>query len=208
MLFQKNIPVNHSHTQRGYVLITSLIFLTILTLVGVSSMQSSTLEYQVSTNQAFTERAFQSSDTGRKALADIVHAHVYERGWDNVSIGSLEILDKDSSGSGDSFWNGNSESANTLSSGGTLTTDARFIIDLNGDGDGIDSNEIESDIAVYRSKEVQPPGAGLAMVAGYRGLGKSSASGGGHIYYEIRSTGRSASNAQSVTVSEYRAVTM
>jgi hypothetical protein len=44
------------------------------------------------------------------------------------------------------------------------------------------------------------------MVAGYEGLGKSSASGGALMFFDLRSVGASAANSSGVTGSNYRYV--
>jgi len=49
--------------QRGAVLVMSLVMLTVLTLIGVSSMSSSTIEMKVSSNSQQHDIAFQAAQT-------------------------------------------------------------------------------------------------------------------------------------------------
>ena len=48
--------------------------------------------------------------------------------------------------------------------------------------------------------------AGLAMIAGYEGLGKAAAKGGASVFFELRSVGNGPQNVDSVTASDYRSV--
>lgn len=56
------IPLNWPHVQRGSVLIISLIFLLLLTIVGVSAMNMSSLEERMSGNFRDHDLAFQAAE--------------------------------------------------------------------------------------------------------------------------------------------------
>ena len=194
-------------TQHGYVLITSLIFLTVLTLVAVVSSQSTSFEYQMSSNLVLKERAFQSSETGRTGLGSVMDAHVFERDWDSaISMpAGLTVLDKDSSGASDMLFI-NNEAGEDLYNDSTLVSDADYKIDGNGDGDFDDGGDVNATVVAYKTRSVAAKGAGTAMVAGYEGIGKGVAGGGFNVYFELRSRGQSSLGAQAQTASEYRVV--
>jgi hypothetical protein len=194
-------------SQQGYVLITAMIFLAILTLVAVVSMQSTTFGYQMSTNMVVKDRTFQFSETGRTGMAQVMDAHVFERGWNSAVMlpSGLDILDKDSSGGDDDLYLSN-ETGEDLYDDTSIVTDANYQVDGNGDGDYVDGGDINAGISVYKTQAINAPGAGTAMSSGYEGLGKSVAAGGLHMYFELRSRGQSITGAQSVTASEYRVV--
>ena len=187
--------------QQGAVLVVSLIFLAMLTLVGVSSMQSTSLDYQISANAALKDRSFYSSESGRLAMGDILDDHIFERGWTNFSLPaglSMTTANKDLYLTNDA--------GDDLANQASLTIDARYQIDNAVDGDFSDGGDIDADVVVYKTQTKWATGAGVAMVSGYQGLGKSSAAGGTHMFFELRSTGKTALNAQSVTATEYRAI--
>lgn len=50
--------------QRGIVLVTALVFLVILTLLGITSMSTNTLEERMAANAQDVNRAFQTAETG------------------------------------------------------------------------------------------------------------------------------------------------
>ncbi len=188
--------------QQGAVLITSLIFLTVLTLIGVVSMQSTSMDYQMSTNAVLRDRAFYFSENGRQAMGSVLDDHLFERGWTgNVILPTgLAIADisKD-------LYNGN-DSSESLANSTSLTVDATHQLDGNGDGDVTDGEDSNSAIIVYKTQTQWAAGAGTAMAAGYEGLGKAAAAGGVHVFFELRSRGTSIAGAQATTAAEYRAI--
>lgn len=187
--------------QQGYVLATGLVILLILTLVAITTMQSSSLEYSISSNQVFSDHAFQASESARLSMAGILDEHVYERGWPSTIVlpAGLNILDKDSDGTGDYFYVDNTESANTLLNGGALTRDATYIR-------GGTGGDIKANLYVYKTLVVLAPGASSTMSAGYEGLGKAAAAGGTHMYFEIRGEGQAPADAHATTASDFRTV--
>lgn len=59
--------LTHSRTQSGAVLITSLVLLVVLTLLGLSSIQNTTLEERMSGNYRSSVAAFQAAESGLRA---------------------------------------------------------------------------------------------------------------------------------------------
>ncbi len=194
--------------QGGYVLISSLVFLAALTVTSVVGVQDTILQHRMGTNLALETRAFEASEGGRAAAADVLDAHVFQRGWDDaVTVpAGLEVLDKDSDGAPDILYSDNEEAAGTLLQGGTLTTDARLRLDGDGNAGYTGENDMQADISVYKTRVVSASGAATAMVSGYEGLGKASSAGGTHIYFELRSRGDAGDGATAVTASDFRVV--
>lgn len=198
--------VRHSH--RGIVLVSSMVLLFVLTIVAVSGMQSTTGDFRMSRNLAFKERSFQSSESGRNAFSSVLTAHVFERGWPASIIlpAGLSILDKDNLNGPDNLYLSNGLGENLLVPS-SLTTDATYTLDNNGDLDFDDGGDINASIVVYQLQSGTATGSGTAISSGYEGLGKSLASGGFHVYFELRSRGMTSANAQSTTATGYRVVT-
>jgi len=188
--------------QQGAVLITALMFLTVLTLIGVVSMQSTSMDYQMSTNAVLRDRAFYFSENGREAMGSVVDDHLFERGWTaNVTLPtglSIADINKD-------LYNGN-DAGESLANSASLTVDATHQLDGNGDGDFTDGEDSNSQIIVYKTQTQWASGAGTAMAAGYEGLGKAAAAGGVHVFFELRSRGTTVAGAQATTATEYRAI--
>ncbi len=188
--------------QQGAVLITALMFLTVLTLVGVISMQSTSMDYQMSTNAVLRDRAFHFSENGREAMGSVIDDHLFERGWTaNVTLPTgLNIANANKD-----LYNGN-DTGESLADASSLTVDATHRLDGNGDGDFTDGEDSNSAIIVYKTQTQWAAGAGTAMAAGYEGLGKAAAAGGVHVFFELRSRGTTVAGAQATTATEYRAI--
>ena len=64
-------PLNLRHGQQGAVLLTALIFLMILTMLAIASMDTNVLEVRMAANSQDINRAFQTAETGlQKVLFD------------------------------------------------------------------------------------------------------------------------------------------
>ncbi len=188
--------------QRGAVLITALMFLTVLTLVGVVSMQSTSMDYQMSTNAVLQDRAFYFSENGREAMGSVIDDHLFDRGWSTNVILPTGLTIADTS---KDLYNGN-DAGESLANAASLTFDATHRLDGNDDGDFTDGEDSNSQIIVYKTQTQWAAGAGTAMAAGYEGLGKAAAAGGLHVFFELRSRGTTVAGAQATTAAEYRAI--
>jgi type IV pilus assembly protein PilX len=70
------LPISPRRSQNGFVLVTSLIFLVVITLLAVSAINSSTLQERMASNQREKSRARQAADAalrrGELVLEDTV----------------------------------------------------------------------------------------------------------------------------------------
>lgn len=60
----RHLPAAAPHRQRGAVLIVSLILLVVMTLLGVTAMNTTSLEEKMAANSQITTRAFHTAETG------------------------------------------------------------------------------------------------------------------------------------------------
>jgi type IV pilus assembly protein PilX len=58
------IKSNHIRTQQGAALIIALLLLLVLTILGISGMNSASLEFIMAGNEQFKNSAFQAAETG------------------------------------------------------------------------------------------------------------------------------------------------
>jgi hypothetical protein len=199
----------HAH-QRGAVLITSLIFLVMLTIAAVMANQSTVLETRMSTNAIVKARAVEASEALRVASNELVDTHLFYRGWPQLLGGTLNnslfdmptglVLNTTSN------WGTGNDPAENLFNPATWVNDMSLRIDGNADGDRADDVDQDADLYAFKTVVVNATGSATAMVAGYEGLGKASASGGALMFFDLRSVGSSAGNASGVTGSNYRYV--
>ncbi|NEV65009.1 PilX N-terminal domain-containing pilus assembly protein [Thiorhodococcus minor] len=190
-------PSHRSEKSKGIALITGLVLLVILTLVALSTMRSTTLEYRMSGNTAFLAQARQVSESGRLAVSTVLHDHVFERSWSGVQLPpGLTILDKDSSGSADALIaNESGEAFDQSDPVGSLTQDATFTDPISGH---------TTKVAVYHMTTKLSPGSGSAMSAGYMGLGKGAAGGGSRMFFDVLADGAGDANSRFVTSADVR----
>ena len=64
---KQSISINTAFNQHGAVLVTALVFLVILTLLGITSMSTNTLEERMAGNSQDINRAFQAAESGLSA---------------------------------------------------------------------------------------------------------------------------------------------
>ncbi len=59
--------INRADNQRGAVLVTALVFLVIMTLLGITAMSTNTLEERMAGNSQDINRAFQAAESGLRS---------------------------------------------------------------------------------------------------------------------------------------------
>ncbi len=195
--------------QQGAVLITSLMFLVVLTLVALVANQSTVLEARMSSNSIIKGRATESSEALRVGANDLLDGHLYNRGWPVMFTGgtldnSLFSIPVGITVNNTNNWSTGNNVGENLYDTTTWTQDMALSVDGNSDADFDDDVDQSADLYVFKTVTVNSPGSATAMVAGYEGLGKSSASGGAMIFFDLRSTGSSAGSSSTVTGSNYR----
>ena len=73
--------------QQGYVLITSIIFLVLLTMVALVALKNSGLEARMSANSAYHSQSFEASEISRRLVNTLVDTNVFNRGWPATAAG-------------------------------------------------------------------------------------------------------------------------
>ena len=203
--------------QSGMVLVIGLIFLLVLTLVAVVATQSTTMEERMSANDTFKARATESSESLRTAADNILDTTMFNHGgWPTTvndgthAAGTLNTalftIPNGVSITWASNWGTGNEAGETVFTPSTLQRDMSLRVDGDNDGNFTGPLDQSADLYVYKTIVTLAPGSSTAMVAGYEGTGKSTASGGAFTFFDMRSVGTSASNANAITYSNYRYV--
>lgn len=96
MFYTLRIPSSHRpiRAQRGAVLVVSLLILLVLTIIGVSGMQSSTLEEKMASNSRDRNVAFQSSEAALRDAEEYIEDLVTVGGFTNANGLYAEIEDE------------------------------------------------------------------------------------------------------------------
>ena len=91
------------HRQHGFVLVTALIFLVVLTLIGVVATKNTTLGLKMSKNFLEKTQTFEAAETARVKIDDLVDSATYNRGWPSSMGGTVADADFDT---GNGFYGG------------------------------------------------------------------------------------------------------
>ncbi len=94
------VPPRAPRRERGAVLIVSLILLVVMTLLGVTSMNSTSLEEKMAANTQETTRAFQTAETGLSMSFNDNAAYDLSSGYDPAATtvsGTSDTVDVASS---------------------------------------------------------------------------------------------------------------
>jgi Tfp pilus assembly protein PilX len=230
--------------QRGYALITTILFLVMLTVVALAVLKSSGLEARMSNNTAYHTQSLESSETSRRTVDALIDANVFYRGWPNSSGigGAIPAADFDPTVTAlilsaaacplSPSYSGTTAGYNLCYFGGTsaprnwfdhnsecgeatvitpcplfnpesVNEDATFTQPFTygsgSSGSGVTKYET-SVVGVYKLAVTLAAGAGSQQAAGYLGLGRAAAAGGGNIYFYINGHGRDYSGTPQASV--------
>lgn len=73
-----NMPIRVFNDQRGAVLVVGLIFLVVLTIIGVTAMQVTTMEERMAANARDRSKAFQAAEAGLRDAEDYMDVQITE----------------------------------------------------------------------------------------------------------------------------------
>jgi hypothetical protein len=177
--------------ENGSVLILALMLILLLTLTGLWSTQTSTINTRISANENLYNVAFYEADGGSEAAAGLIENTIWERGFCTESetvhdYGNVAIIC-----SADPFFTSNSLSNRAAYMPRTVP----FTIPSNTTS-GIPPF---TDLYIAGNTELSTGGA-IQMLSGYEGKGKGSAGGGAWITYDVRSHHRNLQNKSEAVV--------
>ncbi|MBX2858622.1 MAG: pilus assembly PilX N-terminal domain-containing protein [Cellvibrionaceae bacterium] len=180
-------------SESGFILITGLLFILAISVITVSSMQGTNLDYKISANESYKDIAFQGSETGRTVAGEAIAHFVYDRRWQGLNINGLAIPST------------YDPSTDALANGENLYDTSTLTVDLSFNLSSQSIETIAADINIMKADGVKKGKSALNQLSAYEGLGKGAGSGGVHLLYEIRSQGEGPAKAAAVTASEYKA---
>ncbi len=205
-------------TLRGYALITSLVFLAILTMVGLFTLRNTALETMMSANNNKNAQAFEAAEATRRMVSQMIEPHIRNRGWPQSVGGMIDddrfgvamptgiVLIKNPNSTGPRHWYDDvprtSSNFNPLD---LSKVDARYSHDLL--EDETSGFNLQGITAVRILRTDVESGSNNAMSSGYEGLGKGSANGGASMFLYVVAQGLDPrSQATSHTAAVYRYV--
>ncbi len=185
----------NKRSEEGFVLVTALMMLVILTMLGLATIMTSTVELKIAGNDRVHKKTFYKADAGTETGSVLTYENA-------LCINSSGFAETGTTGKADfGFFK---TSLNFAEPGqGTLTlpdgtnSDALYYT-VSGD-----ITEPHTNFTVYGIAE-KTAGSGLQMISGYRGLGGGSAAGGTHIRYAVNSQRSGSRNSRSTVTLDWR----
>ncbi len=202
--------------ERGSVLITALTFLVVLTMVAVTAMRTTVLDFKMTTNTMLEGRAFEHSEIGFGWMTPVLDGHVmnsdYEPAWPGAAGGNVPdaaafalpaglSICPCPAGPPDDVW-----VADNVPLGDYSAEDMQYRLDGNGDGDFDDPVDVASDLFVTRLHSIRMVGAAAGSSSGYEGVGKGDAGAGTALFFDVRSRGASLDGARTLIGGDIRVV--
>lgn len=141
-------------TQRGAVLIVSLLILLVLTVIGVSSMQSSTLEEKMASNSRDRNVGFQSAEATMREAGTYIESLVTTGGFTNAN-GLYSAIDQEPDPFASATWGTTSNYRTATPPGGSagaqyFITKAGTIVDTSAGGGLELPPTAREDISIFR----------------------------------------------------------
>lgn len=175
--------------ERGYALVTAIVFLVLLTIVALAAIRGTGLEVKSTANNTLRAEAFAASEIARTLVSRQIDTLCANAGTDGIGdaiAGSTAIALVAIPGL-------------TINDGGNWCVDAATPF-VNAPGAGTpdavygrsERPTAHAAVWVQRLYRTAAPGAGQAQAAGYGGSGVAAASGGGHVYFHVHSLGTDA----------------
>ncbi len=118
-------------TQAGVTLVVSLIILVVLTLLGVTSMESTRTEVAMAGNLRESNLTFEAAEAGLRAAEAFIEATTSSTDFNDPANGLYAELDSDPDYDDELVWENNSQTAGT--SIAYLDEQPQFIINYLGD---------------------------------------------------------------------------
>ncbi len=194
--------------ENGSALIFAIMILVLLSIIGVASINTSTVESLISSNDTVAKMAFQQADGGTEAAIELIEQNIENSGFDSSDTDQIPGLHVNASHL--------NLYLNSLPGIDTTTgLPTRLLADIDSDGD------LSTGPDAYLPKnatEAQPhtslaiggraklaTGAAIQMIAGYEGKGKGSA-GGIHVFYDVWSRRKDLKDSEAVVRLQWRHV--
>lgn len=184
--------------ESGFVLITALIIMLILTIIGIAATNTSVFEIQIAGNDRVHKETFAQADAGislnERLTFENAVCNAVSSGFNpaNLDISNTVRVFVDDFATPVSappvpFLVDDANRTAAYYPDGVLGNDAGRHTNLNGAG-----------------RVRTTPGSALQMVAGYEGLGAGAAGGGTHVLYDLLSEHRGHTNSRSLISSQWQ----
>lgn len=177
--------------EQGFVLITSLLMLTVLMIIGIAATNTTDIELQISGNDKAAKQSFYLAEGGAEAAIEVVEQNFACAtgftfggvGFDDddpatfFSIGGVNVFDSQFAFDEGLTDVARADGVSAPATIGDLPTDSLRSLRLPDDPSNLTDGLSHSNIAAYGVMDYSE-GSAIQMAAGYEGKGHSAADGG------------------------------
>ncbi|MBM9535542.1 pilus assembly PilX family protein [Desulfobulbus alkaliphilus] len=175
------------NNEQGFVLVTALMILVMVTIIGIAATNTTIFELQISGNETATQMAFYGADAGNEVAKELIEQAIEARGLPD-DVGIISISNND-------FWLNDVLDPDPEIDSPTLANQDAELPFNNG----------TTRLRIGGQPELAYGGA-IQMAAGYEGVGKGAAGGGSLINYTIRSHHEGVKNSEQQIRGQWRHV--
>lgn len=209
-----NAKPKHTDNEEGFVLVTALLIMLVLTIIGIAANRNTSTELQIAGNDRTHKQTFYEADGGTEFAAEVLEQNIACIDFDDTAPGTTSVVTPGPGPAGSIVLD------NSIAvSGSSLRLWQNGIGTWAGAGSSYPADdardmwfppeyqpgEPHTNITVEGTSELNTGGS-IIMAAGYLGLGRSIGSGGVKLEYEIFSQRVGRNNSESVIRVEWRHV--
>jgi len=196
--------------EEGFALVLALMFMVVLTIIGIAATTNTSLELQIAGNEKVHKKTFYAAEAGAVLSTEILEQNLNcvtgfvanvspDAGLPSAADDQLRVYANATNGL--AFWLNQAPSTGTT--GGTCNVNPAHNVDISFPVANFASGIEKTDVYVGGHAQMLPGGS-LQMAAGYERKGKSAAGGGVARYYDIISRHNGLVNSESVILFGWR----
>jgi len=180
-------PFSLVNNQRGSALIVALLMLVVLTLLGISSTTTSTVELQISGNDKLYKSSFFAADGGTAVGSELIEQNIEDRNWTDYSTrGNIGIIN------GDLYLNRDTDAGidpipSDTNQDAVIPLSA--IVDPTANPFILDTSVPHTNLKIVGNSQLST-GSAVQLASGYEGKGKGAGGGGAWIIFDVRAQHR------------------
>ncbi|MDH3346702.1 MAG: pilus assembly PilX N-terminal domain-containing protein [Desulfobulbaceae bacterium] len=184
-LTTNNVPKCFVYQENGFVLVAALMFLVILTIIGLSTSSTMQVEHMISRNERLAQKNFYGADAGTEVAIEVIEQNIacpkgfrVDGATNSSHIKGVEVM------TSDLYANSSVPSSTELlkyPSDDTGYRDITYPPRVAGT-----SPDLHTNISVFQTKK-PTDGQGRESNSGYEGNGRGDGTGGVHYLYDIHS---------------------
>jgi hypothetical protein len=180
--------------EQGFVLVTAMLILVILTLIGTSMTNTTVTEIQIAGNDKLQKQSFTQADGGTEAGSNLLEENIScPDGFSALQIGWAEItanIPTGVTGAKLNFWQNEIDPASLATPIPYPSDTQRHIRIPNNDA------VPHTNLHFFGNSELST-GSAIQMIAGYEGTGYGAATGGGQLVTNVDSQHIGLNNSES-----------